>query len=56
MLTGYCQKNKEKPSKKAPKRYQSLSEEEKDMKHQYACKRYSNLSEEKKRKEVTIWS
>ena len=34
-----------------PKRYQNLSEEEKNKKHQYACARYQNLSEEEKEKE-----
>ena len=34
-----------------PKRYQNLSEEEKNKKHQYACVRYKNLSEEEKEKE-----
>ena len=35
MLTGYYQKNKETLSKKARERYQNLSEEEKEKKHQY---------------------
>ena len=46
MSTGYYQKNKENFSKKVRERYQNLSEEEKDKRHQYA--RYRNLSEEEK--------
>ena len=34
MLTGYYQKTKEKLSKKTRDRYQTLSEEKKDKKHQ----------------------
>ena len=37
MLRGYYQKNKERSSKRASERYQNLSKEEKDKRHQYAC-------------------
>ena len=40
MTNNYYKKNKEKLSKKAPERYQNLSEEEKDKKCQYACEQY----------------
>ena len=36
------------------KRYQKLSEEEKDKKHQYACEQYRNLFEEEKKNEKSI--
>ena len=36
ILTGYYQKNKESLSNKVCERYQNLSEEEKNKKHQYA--------------------
>ena len=39
---------KTKLSKKVRERYQNLSEEEKDNKHQYARERYRNLYEEEK--------
>ena len=39
MLIGYYPKNKEKLSKKARERYQNLSEEEKEKKHQYRRER-----------------
>ena len=36
------QKGKEKLQKKAHEKYQNLSEEEKEKKHQYACERYKD--------------
>ena len=44
MLKGYYHKNKERLSKKAPEKYQSLSQEEKNKTRQYACERYRNTS------------
>ena len=52
MTNNYYKKNKEKLSKKAPERYQNLSEEEKDKKCQYACEQYRRG----KRKKTSIWS
>ena len=37
MRNNYHQKNKEKLQKEPGERYQNLSKEEKDKKHQYAC-------------------
>ena len=48
----YYQENKERLQKKARKRYQNLSTEEKGKKQQYGRERYKNLSEEKKQKLV----
>ena len=48
ILTGYYQNTQKKLSKKARERYQNLSEEEKDKKHQHARERYRNLSGEEK--------
>ena len=46
MLTGYYQK-KRKASKKTRERYQNLSEENENKKHQYACERYRNFQKMK---------
>ena len=51
MLTGYYQK-KRKASKKTRERYQNLSEENENKKHQYACERYRNLPEDEKQRLV----
>ena len=48
MSAGNYKKNEERLQKKSCERYQDLSEEEKNKKHQYVCKRYRNLSEEEK--------
>ena len=45
----YYQENKERLQKKARKRYQYLSKEEKETKWQYACEHYKNLSDEKQK-------
>ena len=44
----HYQKNKERLKKKAHKRYQSLSKEEKEKKRQYVCECYKNLLEDEK--------
>ena len=49
----YYQKNKEKvEKKKSRKRYQNLSEEEKNKRQEYGHERYKNLSEDEKQKLV----
>ena len=48
----YYQENKKILQKKACKRYQNLSKEEKVKKRQYGRKRYKNLSEDEKNKLV----
>ena len=48
MSAGYYKKNEEILQKKACRRYQDLSEEDKNKKHRYACKQYRNLFEEEK--------
>ena len=57
MVNKYYQKYKEK-LRKARKRYQILSEEEKEKRRKKAQDRYKNLSEEKKRVKtlVSSWS
>ena len=42
MTNNYYEKNKEKLRKKAPERYQSLSEEEKDKRQKKDQERYQN--------------
>ena len=54
MLTEYYQKSKEKFLRKARKRYQNISEYEKDKKRQHARERYRNLSEEEKKRSVNM--
>ena len=44
MLTRYYQKSKERLSKKALERYQNLSEEEKEKKHQHGREQYKKTS------------
>ena len=51
MSTGY-QKNKERLSKKARERYQSLFDKEKEKKHQYGCEQHKDLVEDKKQRLV----
>ena len=46
----YYQENKEIIQKKAHKRYQNLSKEEKQKKQQYGRERYKNRSEDEKQK------
>ena len=48
----YYPDNKERLQKKACKRYQSLSKEEKKKKQQYGRERYKNLPENEKQKLV----
>ena len=48
----YYQKNKEKTTKKAYKRYQNSFKEEKWKKQQYGCESYKNLLEDDKQKLV----
>ena len=48
----YYQKNKEKTTKKAYKRYQNPFKEEKLKKQQYGCESYKNLLEDDKQKLV----
>ena len=50
MLTGCYLKNKKQLSKMGCKRYQNLSEEKQDKKHQHAHEQYRNLSEENEKK------
>ena len=45
----YNQNNKERPHKKACKRYQSFSKEEKEKKQQHSHERRKNLSEDEKK-------
>ena len=52
LSAGYYKKNKEKIHKKSRKRYQNLTEEEKNKKQEYGCERYKNLSEDEKQKLV----
>ena len=54
MTNNYYQKIKENIRKEVCERYQNLSEEEKDKKHQYACEQYRNLSEEEKEKSINM--
>ena len=42
----YYQKNKERLQKKSPEKYQTLSKEEKERKHQYGREQYKNLFED----------
>ena len=44
----YYQENKERPQRKARKRYQSLSKKDKEKKWQYACELYKNLPQDEK--------
>ena len=46
----YSQGNAERLQKKACKRHQNLSNEEKEKKRQYGCKHYKNLAEDEKEK------
>ena len=55
MVNKYYQKYKEK-LRKARKRYQILSEEEKEKRRKKAQDRYKNLSEEKKRVKTLVSS
>ena len=48
MTNNYYEKNKEKLRKKAPERYQSLSEEEKDKRQKKDWERYQNWTKEEK--------
>ena len=48
MTNNYYEKNKEKLRKKAPERYQSLSEEEKDKRQKKDQERYQNWPKEEK--------
>ena len=48
----YYQENKERPQRKAHKRYQSLSKKDKEKKWQYACELYKNLPQDEKQKLV----
>ena len=50
MTNNYYQKIIERLSKKAREKYQNLSEEEKDKRHQYTCERYRSLSKVEKEK------
>ena len=50
MRNNYYQKSIERLSKKALEKYQNLSEEEKDKRHQYTCERYGSLSKVEKEK------
>ena len=43
-----------KTRKKAQDRYQNLSEEEKEKKHQYHCEHYKNLFKVKKNRKLRI--
>ena len=52
MLTRY--KKQRKALKNSCERYQNLSQDEKNKKHQYGCDWYWNLSE-KEKKEASIW-
>ena len=49
MTNNYYQKHNERILKGARKKYQNLSEEEKEKKLQYHCEHNKNLSEEQKR-------
>ena len=52
-LSAKCyQENKGRVQKKARERYENLSKEEKEKKHQYVCERCKNLSEDEKQKLV----
>ena len=50
----YYQKTKKRLKKKSRKRYQNLSEEEKNKRREYGHERYKNLSEDEKQKLVSI--
>ena len=48
----YYQENEERLQKKARKRYQNLSKEEREKKRQYGCEHYKNISKDGKQKLV----
>ena len=52
MVSNYYQKHKENLWREACKRYQNLSEEEKEKMHQYHGECNKNLSEEQKQMQV----
>ena len=54
MVNKHFQKRKEILQKEARKRYQNLSEEEKDKTRKKARERYQNFTEEKKEKKVSV--
>ena len=54
MTNNSYQKTKEKLQKEACKRYQNVSEVEKDTKPKYARERYQTFTEEEKEKSVSI--
>ena len=52
LLAKYYQENKKRLQKKAHKRYQNLSKEEKEKKRQHVLEGYKYLSKDKKQKLV----
>ena len=48
----YYQKGKERLQKRAPQRYQDLSEEEKEKKQEYGRERYKDFLEDEKQRFV----
>ena len=48
----YYQESEERLQKKACKRYQNLSKEEREKKRQYGCEHYKNISKNGKQKLV----